>query len=94
MKYLCAAVFVTFLVVGSSSNANAAGSDLDDCILDITMQCVDDDDFWGCYDIGVELCENQSSSQIQIPKGTVDTIKRNARTRAQQILLQNSKKTR
>ncbi|MCB1464071.1 MAG: hypothetical protein KDJ90_17005 [Nitratireductor sp.] len=79
-----------FIACSSASLSHAAASDLDDCILDITFQCVDDADFWGCYNVGVELCKNQTSASISIPRGTIATIETKAKKRAQQVLLKRT----
>jgi len=90
-RLIAPAVAAAILTAASVSASHAAASDLDDCILDITFQCVDDDDFWGCYDVGVELCKNQSSAEIAaMPRGTLATIEKQARQKAQTIFLKRS----
>jgi hypothetical protein len=87
-RLIASAAVAAVLAGASVSASHAAASDLDDCILDITFQCVDDDDFWGCYDGGVELCKNQSSAEIAVmPRGTLATIEKKAHQRAQTIFL-------
>ena len=81
MRNVLITTITSAFFVMSGTNAYAAASDLDKCILDITMQCTADNDFWGCYDTGVELCENQHSSQLD--PGTINQIKKKNLRRAQ-----------
>jgi ABC-type uncharacterized transport system YnjBCD substrate-binding protein len=80
---------LSFVTVSASTAAQAAASDLDDCILDITFQCLEDEDFWGCYDDGVELCENQSSEIKVKPTRVVDQILAKAKQRAGKMYKQS-----
>ena len=83
MRKLLFATTASAFVAVTAASAHAAASDLDNCIVDIMMQCTDDDDFWGCYEVGVELCENQHSSQL---KGTqINQIKMKNQRKAQQV---------
>lgn len=36
----------------------ALAHDIDDCVLDNTYECLDDADFWGCYDFILEDCQS------------------------------------
>jgi hypothetical protein len=82
------------MLAASMTASHAAASDLDDCILDMTFQCLDAADFWDCYDTGVEFCENQSSAEIAVmPKSRLASIKSGARQKAQITLQQHLLKT-
>ena len=90
-KLIASAALAAVLAGTSVSASRAAANDLDDCILDITFQCVDDDDFWGCYDVGVDFCKNQTSAEIAVmPRGTLAKIERQSRQKAQTIFLKHS----
>lgn len=80
MRNLFFAFATLSLVATAATAAQAAASDLDECIVDIMMQCSDDDDFWGCYEVGTELCENQHSSELSAPE--ISKIKADAKRRA------------
>ena len=90
-RFIASAAVAVVLAGASVSASHAAASDLDDCILDITFQCVDDSDFWGCYDVGVEFCKNQSSAEIAVlPRGKLALIEKQAHQKAQTIFLKRS----
>lgn len=92
MRNLLFAVAAASFVTAAATTAHAAASDLDDCILDITFQCVEYDtpeEFWDCYNDGVELCENQSSEIKVKPTRVVDQILIKAKQRAGRLYRQS-----
>lgn len=92
MKPINNSIAALALFAAMNAGQSASASPLDDCILDITFQCVEDDDFWGCYETGKELCENQHSAMIQrLSKIQLKTIERENRRKATTILKKHRK---
>jgi hypothetical protein len=56
--------------------------DIDDCVLEKTYECLDDADFWGCYDFILEGCQGHGQ-----PHAQADLNKLKAKAR---IILKNS----
>jgi hypothetical protein len=63
------------------TTAVSAYDNADDCILEKTYECLDADDFWGCYDFIVEGCTDQVY-EIAVPPGQLKKLKAAAQRRA------------
>lgn len=74
------AVSLAALIVLFGANAASAGP-VDDCILEKTFECLDDADFWDCYDFIVEDCQNQPRA-IALPPTRLKAELANARQKA------------
>lgn len=57
------------IIVALSSVPAYAFDNADDCINEKTFECLDDDDFWGCYDFIVEGCNDQVYELVLPPSG-------------------------
>lgn len=80
------------LLVSASASVSYADS-FDDCVLKITYECLDDSDFWGCYDIGTELCENQNVAVIVVlPEKAAAQKRKQFHVQAQSLLQQHQQK--
>jgi hypothetical protein len=55
LKFATAAASAVLLLT-MTTIAYAHG--VDECVNEKTFECLDDDDFWGCYDFIVEDCQN------------------------------------
>ncbi len=69
-------------VIFSLTATVALAHDIDDCVLEKTYECLDDDDFWGCYDFILEGCQSHG-----LPHAPAELNK--LRTKAR-IILNNS----
>jgi hypothetical protein len=69
-------------VIFSLTATAALAHDIDDCVLEKTYDCLDDDDFWGCYDFILEGCQSHG-----LPHAPAELNK--LRTKAR-IILNNS----
>jgi hypothetical protein len=69
-------------VIFSLTATVALAHDIDDCVLEKTYDCLDDADFWDCYDFILEGCQSHG-----LPHAPADLNK--LRTKAR-IILNNS----
>lgn len=88
MKNFFFAFAASLFIAGMATHA--AADELSDCIGDVTMQCLEDDDFWGCLEVGEEFCENQHSSDLSAPE--INKIKADSRRRAELIYKKSATK--
>ena len=62
----------------------AQAHDVDDCVLEKTYDCLEDADFWGCYDFILEGCQGHGQPHMHKPadlkklKAKVRTIYNNS----------------
>jgi hypothetical protein len=92
MKPVIKLVVALAMFAAINASQSASANALDDCILDITFQCVEADDFWDCYDTGKELCENQNTAIIQgLSKIQLKTLERENRRKATAVLKKHRK---
>ena len=74
LKLKLAAVAMAALLMTTSTIAYA--HDIDDCVLEHTYDCLDDADFWGCYDFILEGCQGHGK-----PHSAADLNKLKAKAR-------------
>jgi hypothetical protein len=63
-------------VIFSMTATAALAHDIDDCVLEKTYDCLDDTDFWGCYDFILEGCQSHG-----LPHAQADLNKLKAKAR-------------
>jgi hypothetical protein len=73
-------------VLASTMTVAAFAHDGDACVTEETIECLDDDDFWACFDFIVEDCKNHD---LPHARADLNKFKAKARQRAMQILQQH-----
>lgn len=70
-------------VLASTMTVAAFAHDGDACVTEETFKCLDDDDFWGCFDFIVDDCQ---SHDLPHSRAELNKFKLKARQEAVQIL--------
>ncbi len=80
MSIMKVAVFVASAAFLSVTTSAAFAHDADGCVLEKTFECLDDADFWDCYDFILADCQSHD-----LPHSRADLNKFKAKSRQQAV---------